>query len=154
MGMQELQGYEGTVALFKKYQATADEVADGIVQEFAEEILRIAKINCPVDTGSLVESGQVFKNGPANYQVSFGSGGGGVRDPYYAAYVHEVTAHDANRVPPRGSKYLSRAVLEVYPRIVEEFGPKFAGEMTYSVDSTGRQMYQTHGRTVYHPGIP
>lgn len=154
MGMQSLQGYEATIALFKKYQKTADEVTDGIMRDIAEQILERAKSYTPIDTGSLIESGQVFKNGPANYQISFGFGGGGERDPYYAAYVHEVTAHDANRTPPRGSKYLSRAVNDFYPTMTEEFGAQFAGEMTYSTDSEGRQMYQTHGRFVYHPGLP
>lgn len=69
-----------------------------------------AQLYCPVDTGMLVESGELISgvnsDGSGYAQISFG--GGGVI--HYAAIVHERT--DLRHESPTRSKYLQAAVEE------------------------------------------
>lgn len=84
----------------------ADEMA-GITakvnREIAEEVLERAKIYCPVDTGTLRDSGTIIENEDGSCQVVF-------QCPY-AWYVHEFEWK--THKPPTCAKFLTRAVYEI-----------------------------------------
>lgn len=133
-----LQGFDATIALFKKYQGKAEQQADVIMSEFADRILKKSLEYCPMDTGALRASARVIKgNQPTEYTIVYGSGaGGGFRDSYYAVYVHEIPKANYT-TPGTGWKYLERAVDEIVPEIIAEFPKKFAGTSYGAAERTG-----------------
>ncbi len=67
-------------AIAENLQKQIEQVLKPLEKEVAEEILKEAKKNCPVDTGNLKNSGFVRKKGDG-YEVGFGAD--------YAMIVHE-----------------------------------------------------------------
>ena len=67
-------------AIAESFQRQIEQAIKPLEKEVAEEILKEAKKNCPVDTGTLKNSGYVKKQGDG-YTVGFGAD--------YAMIVHE-----------------------------------------------------------------
>jgi hypothetical protein len=88
----------------------AIKVRDGLAK-CAGVILRKSYQYVPIDTGALMRSGRVEDNGKPGMGARFAVVYGGTPEAYYAVYVHEDLTR-AYRNPPRGAKFLERAVRE------------------------------------------
>jgi len=140
----DLEGFDATIAMFKKYAAVADEAADDAMRGFVEKIFQRSQELVPVRDpnlygprdipgGSLKVSGTATKVGTGVYNISYGTftfggevvmhGEGTVyRSAWYAVYVHE----NPDFHHPHGEyKYLEKAVQQVYPEMVAGMGRAF-----------------------------
>lgn len=83
----------------KQWTAETERKADRAVLEMATDIHRVSSILAPRDTGALVSSGRIQRQGSAHYSVIFGGG----RVPYARRRHYE------NRLHPGTLRYLERA---------------------------------------------
>lgn len=81
----------------------------------ALDVHRLSSQYAPVDTGNLVTSGRVAKNGK-NYEVIYGGNNGSVSVPY------ALRRHFENNKNPQTKRYLSRAGDQVSKQINKYFG--------------------------------
>ncbi len=85
---------------------------DRVVLKAATDIHRIASINAPSDTGQLIRSGRIIRNGLANYSIAFG--GGPVK--------YAKRRHYENKKHPSTLRYLERAGDSVARNFKTYFG--------------------------------
>jgi bacteriophage HK97-gp10 putative tail-component len=93
------------------------EVVAQALSDDADLTLRLAQELAPIDTGNLVDSAIAYPVEAEGDKLSVKIGFGGPSAPY-AGIVHEkLSIHHPN--PPRGAKFLSRAVDELAPKMPE-----------------------------------
>ncbi len=88
----------------------AVKIQDGL-QKCGGVILRKSYQYVPLDTGALMRSGRVETNGKPGFAARVAVVYGDTVEAYYAVYVHEDLVR-TYRNPPRGAKFLERAVRE------------------------------------------
>ena len=106
---------------------------DVAVLSLATRVHRDAMRNAPRQTGNLISSGRLRRNGAANYSVIFGGNGipyariqelGGTIKPKNGAYLRwkgkDGKYHAAKRVYIKGKHYLERAGDQNSRRFVQE----------------------------------
>jgi len=133
-------GIEQTLEFFRTHAATVSREEDHLMEDFARRIFERSQTLVPVRDasrpdkppptgrphnipgGSLKQSGQVFKgDAKGEWIIGYGGTGAGTpRDPFYAVYVHEIPQIHLGEGTDH---YLSRAVDEFYPDLIQEIGP-------------------------------
>jgi hypothetical protein len=96
------------------------EVVAQALSDEADLTLRLAQENVPIETGALSDSAIAYPVETAGDKLSVKVGFGGPSAPY-AGIVHEkLSIQHPN--PPRGAKFLSRAVDELSSKFPERMG--------------------------------
>ena len=107
---------------------------DWLNRYIAESIFELSQQWCPVDTGRLKNSGEIFKNSIGTYSIRYSTP--------YAVYVHEI--EENRHIAPTRSHWLEDAAYNILNRF-ETQGLSFTFEMdlnennvTLNIDALGQ----------------